>query len=197
MSVALLPNKVIVSGDFDGAVKMWDGEEGKLLKTMTGGSTRPVWSVVSDGKRVFSCASDGDVRVFDIESGACTEVLFRAPAAVYCLALRGNVLVAGCDDGKLRCWDVRVGSASMREFEDAKIKYHIRALEFQEGVGPARVVSADARGEVRLWDVQTGRCLSVLPAHAQTYNPGRFLAADLNRLVYSDGNDIKMLDFSP
>jgi WD40 repeat protein len=112
--------------------------------------------VVSDGKRIVSGNEDGGIHIFDKESGACTEVLFYAPGKVLCLALRGDVLMAGCDDGKLRSWD------NLHEFEDVK-GGAIRSVSFQEGVGPMRVVTRDRWGQVRLWDVKEARCLIVLP----------------------------------
>jgi WD40 repeat protein len=192
-SIALIPNKVIVSGGGNGEIKMWCGEEGKLLKTMTGGGTVDIWSLVSDGKRIVSGDCDGDIRIFNKESGACTEVLFHAPKGVSCLALRGDILVAGYEDGKLRSWDLSVGSGSICEFEDVKAD-GMRSVSFQKG--PMRVVTRDCREQVRLWDVEEARCLAVLPCTVTRGSIGQQVAADWYRLVYAHGKDIKMLDLS-
>jgi WD40 repeat protein len=182
-------------------MKMWCGQGGKLLKTMTGGGTTRVWSVVGDGtrKRIVSGDHAGVIRIFSIESGACTEVLFSAPGGVR-LALWAGVLLAGCGDNKIRSWDLSVGSASMREFKDVKSADSGQAwcLVVQEGVGRKRLISHDTAGKVRLWDVEEARCLSVLPCDRDNRRPlvGQVLAADLHRLVYADGTDMKMLDLS-
>ena len=102
--------------------------------------------------------------------------------------------MAGCDDGKLRSWDLSVGSGSLREFEDVN-GGGIYSLCVQEGVGPMRVISSTCYGEVRLWDVESARCLCVLICTA-TPEVSQLVAADLHRLVYANGNDVKMLDFS-
>jgi WD40 repeat protein len=114
----VLPNQVIVSGDEGGEVRVWNGVDGKQIKTLSGGGTSAVKSLVGDGKRIVSGNRVGVIHVFALESGACTEVLFQAPDRVDCLLLRGDVLVAGCDDGKVRAWDLSIGSGSLREFED-------------------------------------------------------------------------------
>jgi WD40 repeat protein len=198
LCVALLPGSIIVSGGRNGEIKVWDGGEGKLLRSITAG-TSDVYAVVSDGKRIVSGngRGNGDIRIFDMKSGACTEVLFHAPKSVRYLALRDNVLVAGCDDGVLRSWELSVGSASMREYQGGSASGNgIRSLCFQEGVGPTRVLSRRANGiEVELWDVASAQRVSVWQCAPQHWL-GQQLAADLHRLVCANGKEVKVVDFS-
>jgi WD40 repeat protein len=191
-SVAVLRNKVIVSGDDAGESKVWDGEQGggACTKTLTGGGTSTVCAMVSVGKRIFSGDRGGDIRLFDMESGACTEVFFYSPEAVYCLLLRGDVLVASCVDGKIRVWD-DLGSDDRTPREFKGVGRAACSLSWQEGVGPIRVVSSHNDG-VRLWDFETGTCVMFLA----TTDYSLAAAADLHRLVYSEDNDIKTLDLA-
>jgi hypothetical protein len=191
--VALLPSNVIVSGGEHGEIKVWDGGEGKLVRSMTAG-TATVFAVASDGKRIVSCD-----RIFDMESGVCTEVFqVDAPKFVTGLVLRRDVLLAGCS-GTLRSWDLRVGSASMRELHqgDRSIPqdYGIASLCFQEGIGPMRVITRRWDGKVELWDVTSAQRLSVWQCARQHFT-GQQLAVDLHRLVYVDGKEVKALDLS-
>jgi hypothetical protein len=94
----------------------------------------------------------------------------------------------------VRSWDLSVGSGSMREFEDVK-GGTILSVCVQEGVEPMRAVTMSTHGQVRLWDVEEARSLSVFQC-LRTYNFGHLVAADFHRLVYADGNDVKMLDFA-
>jgi WD40 repeat protein len=189
-SVALLPNKVIVSSA-SGEIKVWDGEQGgACTMTLTGVGTSAVRAVVSDGKRIFSGDSAGDIRLFDMESGTCTEVLFHAPDDVRCLLLspKRDALLAGCIDGKIRVWDdLASDDRTPREFKAQG--GDLRSLSWQQGVGPMRVVSGHADG-MRVWDFETGECVFSLAT------TGARSAADLHRLVYMSVKDIKMLDFS-
>jgi WD40 repeat protein len=148
---------------------------------------------VCDEKRIVSGDEAGAIRMFALESGACTDLLFQAPDCVSALLLRGDVLVGGCYDGKVRAWDLSIGSGSLREFEDVE-GGGIYNLCWQESVGPMRVVSGGSDG-IRVWGVESGRCVLTIsiPQYYQT------IAADLHRLMYRDEEDgklIKMLDFS-
>jgi WD40 repeat protein len=193
-----LPGKVIVSGAATGEIKVWDGEQGgACTKTLTGGGTSFVYAVVSDGRRIFSGDHAGDIRVFDMESGVCTGVLFHTPNTVGCLLLspKGDALVAGCWDGKIRAWDLGSDDRTPREFDgECGLVIHI---SWQEGVGPMRVVSGHFDGTrvwddgMRVWDFETGECLFSLATLPPTLG-----AADLHRLAYLCGSDVKLLDFS-
>ncbi len=62
--------RYLVTGAFDGLVKLWDPETGKLVRTMTGHS----WNVVGvhftpDQRRLISQARDGTVRIWDPATG--------------------------------------------------------------------------------------------------------------------------------
>jgi WD40 repeat protein len=188
-TVALLSNKVIVSGGGQGEIKMWDGEQGgACTMSLTGGGTSTVRAVVSDGKRIISGDDAGDIGLFDMESGACTDILFHAPDEMFCLLLREDVLVAGCHDGKIRVWDdLSSGDRTPREFKEQGGAVY--SLSWQEGVGTMRVVSSHEDG-MRLWDFETGECVFFWASDVW------LAAADLHRLVYVEGDDMKMLDLS-
>ena len=199
---------VIFSCGKSAEVKMWDGKkksgengENRIIKSITGG-TRAVSSIVNY-ERKFICGDwNGDIRIFDMKSGDCTGLLFHAPKAVLCMAIQGDVLVAGCADGKLRSWDLSVGKDSQREFENSKCDGNdgklgkIFSVSFQEGVFPIRVISRHDSGEVLAWDTNTAKCMCVISKMASNCF-GQVVAADLHRLAFStNNNEIKILDFS-
>jgi WD40 repeat protein len=202
-SLAVSPAKVVVVGCGKwGAVKVFDGalvgewrEDGLELSGV--GSTSPVRALVSDGKRIISGDGDGDIRVFDLENGTCTEVFFHVPA-LSCLLLRGDTLVAGCSNGKIRVWDdLRSDDRTPREF---KVQEPVTCISWQDGVGPMRVVS-NHRDGFRLWDFETGSCIMFVANTAPALGSDgidrlavRDVAADLHRLVYAQGGDIKVID---
>ncbi|KAG2751896.1 WD40 repeat-like protein [Suillus brevipes Sb2] len=69
--IALSPDgKKIASGSWNGAVKLWNVDTGKVIQTWKGQTDRVnsvSWS--SDGERVVSGSSDGMFTVWDVESG--------------------------------------------------------------------------------------------------------------------------------
>jgi WD40 repeat protein len=70
-TIVLSPDgKKVASGSWDGAVKLWNVDTGKVIKTWTGHTAKVAsvnWS--PDGGRVVSGSSDGTFRVWDVESG--------------------------------------------------------------------------------------------------------------------------------
>jgi uncharacterized caspase-like protein len=62
--------KRVVSGGFDGELKMWDAATGQLIRTFdeySGSLTSIAYS--RDGRRVFSGSLDGTIRIWDPETG--------------------------------------------------------------------------------------------------------------------------------
>jgi WD40 repeat protein len=66
----------IVSGSYDGTVRVWDVDSGRELACLSGHEGE-VQSVAFDprGRRIVSGSWDGTVRVWDVDSGACLEVI--------------------------------------------------------------------------------------------------------------------------
>ncbi|KIK32588.1 hypothetical protein CY34DRAFT_814194 [Suillus luteus UH-Slu-Lm8-n1] len=70
-TIALSPDgKKVASGSVDGAVKLWNVDTDKVIKTWTG-HTKVVTSVSwsSDGGRMVSGSYDKTFRVWDVDSG--------------------------------------------------------------------------------------------------------------------------------
>lgn len=78
-AIALSPDgKKVASGSSDGAVKLWNIDTGKVIKTWTGHikEVRSVsWS--SDGGRVLSGSRDGTFRVWGVEVGETSILMTR------------------------------------------------------------------------------------------------------------------------
>jgi WD40 repeat protein len=98
----------LVTGSWDGTVRVWDVQTGRQLLRMRGHTGTVLGVAFSpDGRRVASGGEGGIVRLWDVNSGQ--EVLGLAGHTMSWLggiAFRpdGNLLVSTSEDG-LRVWD--------------------------------------------------------------------------------------------
>jgi WD40 repeat protein len=109
-AIALSPDgKTVASGSEDGAVRLWDVDTGKVIKTWAG-HTQEVKSVCwsPDGGRVVS-RSFKEIRVWDLESGET--ILGPIDAGInvsaVCYSPDGKMITTGGVD--LKIWDANSG----------------------------------------------------------------------------------------
>ncbi|KAG1758207.1 quinon protein alcohol dehydrogenase-like superfamily [Suillus occidentalis] len=102
--------KKAASGNWDGAVKLWSVDTGKVIKTWTGYTKEAnsvSWS--PDGGRVVSGFEDGTFRVWDVESGKTILGPIAQRDDVHTSAtfsVDGKFLLTCCDNDHIYTWDV-------------------------------------------------------------------------------------------
>ncbi|HJQ70066.1 MAG TPA: TIR domain-containing protein [Blastocatellia bacterium] len=145
----------------------------------------------SDGKRALTGSFGTAVRLWDVETGRCLQVLEGHRDSVYSVALSGDqrLALSGSVDGTVRLWDVETGRC-------------LQVLEGHTNIVNSVVLSRDERlvlsgsddGTVRLWDVETGRCLRVFRGHEDSIL-GLALSADGRRFLSgSDDGTVRLWD---
>jgi WD40 repeat protein len=129
-------------------------------EAVAGGVARHVWrqrewvrgvAFSPDGRALATASQDGDVRVYEVASGAM-HVIGKHDAGVGAVAWSpdGRLLAAGGADGELAVWDVAGGAARVI----GKQPESIGALAWSKD--GARLLSKTERGEPRVWDVARG-----------------------------------------
>ncbi len=116
-SLAVAPNGIIVSGDWNGEIKLWDGETGAFVETLARQAAMVSHlSVTPDGKRILSTtgAAGGDFasRVYDLKSGK--EILTYSGHNFIVLAAAISpdghwAVTAGGNNSEIHIWDLRTG----------------------------------------------------------------------------------------
>jgi WD40 repeat protein len=101
---------VLATGGGDGAVRLWDGENGKLLQTLTG---HRGW-VSSLAFTSYDLAAlgyeDGELRVWSIPSGELEHIISAPATSIVFFGTDNYMLTAGTGDGTVRFWDAHTGA---------------------------------------------------------------------------------------
>jgi WD40 repeat protein len=113
IKIALSPDgKKVASGSRDGAVKLWNVDMGKVIKTWTG-HTKHVKSVSwsPDGGRVVSGSWDETFRVWDVEKGKTILGPINTGDNVYavCYSPDAKMIATGLGSDELKIWDANSG----------------------------------------------------------------------------------------
>jgi WD40 repeat protein len=181
--VAFTPDgKTIASGGDNKTVALWDCETGKERLTLKG-HTWGVASVAftSDGKTMASGTAvfdqnaekfvSGEIKLWDVITGKEIRTLKGHSFAVLSLAFAadGKTLASGSADGTVKLWDVATGK-ELRTFKGGtefvtSVTFIADAKTLVSGHGGVDNQGKPIAGEVKLWDVATGKELQTLKGH--------------------------------
>jgi WD40 repeat protein len=159
---------VIVSGGWDGTVRVWDAETGEpavKIGVLTGHSNYVTSVAVGRlcGREVIVSGSwDGTVRVWDVETGMPAVkigVLTGHSNYVTSVAvgwLRGReVIVSGSNDKTVRVWDVETGKPVEKIGVLTGHSNYVTSVAVGRLCGREVIVSGSET--VRVWDAETGK----------------------------------------
>ena len=149
--------KTIVSGGYDGTVRLWDLETAKPIGEPMKGHERVVVSVAisPDGKTIVSGGSDGTVRLWDRETAKPIGAPMKGhERMVFSVAISpdGKTIVSGGSDGTMRLWDRETAKPI-----GAPMKGDERIL-FSVAISPdGKTIVSGGYDGVRLWDLKTAK----------------------------------------
>jgi predicted Zn finger-like uncharacterized protein len=186
----------VLSGSADWTLKLWEVESGQCLRTLEG-HTGVVTAVClsRDSRHALSGGVDRTVRWWELTTGRCLIVLeghFDSVTSVACSG-DGRLALSGSADRTVRVWEL-AGGRCLRLLEGHTDPVHSVALAGDGRLalsGSAQfLVRNDSErlftsGQLKLWDVVTGRCLPTFEGHSQAVTVVH-LAAD-GRLALSGG----------
>jgi WD40 repeat protein len=176
--------EVIVSGDNDGTLRVWDAGDKPVGNPLTG-HTGPVNAVAVGrlGARdvIVSGSNDGTVRIWDPAGRPVGELIgHTGPVTAVAVGRLGarDVIVSGSNDGTVRVWDAAdkpVGNPLAGHTD------HVNAVAVGRLGTQEVIVSGDNRGTLRVWDVAGKPVGSPLTGHT-----GPVKAVAVGRLGHDD-----------
>ncbi|HSQ68442.1 MAG TPA: TIR domain-containing protein, partial [Steroidobacteraceae bacterium] len=182
--------KRIVSGGWDGTVRLWDVDSAAAIGTPFQGHSGSVESVAfsQDGRRIASGSADGTARLWDAESGAAISVPLEGHKGVVtsvAFSPDGERIVSGGRDGTVRLWDGENGALIGAPLEGHQSL--VRSVAFSPD--GKRIVSGGEDGTMRLWDAASGAAIGApLEGHEHPVVGSVAFSPDGERIV-SGGDD--------
>lgn len=196
-SVAISANgKRVVSGSYDGTVRIWDTESGTQVGKRACGHTRTVSSVAisADGKIAVSGSYDRTVRIWEAGSGTSIgRPMYGHTRRVTCVAISadGGRAVSGSFDGTVRMWNTETGTPIGKAMSGHILKVTRVAIS----ADGRRVVSGSDDRTVRMWDAERDTKLTEPLLHHDISVNSVAISAD-GRTVISGSDDkaVRMWD---
>jgi WD40 repeat protein len=119
------------------------------LHTLRGHTSTVRCLKMSDSSTAISGSRDTTLRVWDIKTGLCKNVLVGHQASVRCLEIKGDIVVSGSYDTTARVWSISEGRC-LRTLSGHFSQ--IYAIAFDGN----RIATGSLDTSVRIWDPSNG-----------------------------------------
>jgi WD40 repeat protein len=145
-------------------VRVWDATSGKSVELS--GHRGWVRSLTALGSEMLASASDDKtVRVWNVESGACVQLLAEHTDRVRSVIALGIAHLASASwDKTVRVWDA-LGGTCLRVLAG-----HADHVLCVISLGNGRLASASADKTVRVWSTESDECVHTLAGHTKRVN---------------------------
>lgn len=156
----------LVSGGHDKKVKIWDTNTGSLTHTLHGclGSILDL-SVTHDNKSIIAASSSNNLCVWDINSGRVRHTLtghMDKVCAVDISKASSCYVVSSAYDRTIKVWDLNKGYCINT------IIFHSNCNALSFSIDGQTLFSGHVDGNLRMWNIQTGKLLSEVAAHSMS-----------------------------
>lgn len=193
LSVAWSPiADVFVTGDAAGELKVWNGADGSLLKTVSA-HKHYIWDVSFsfDGRYLASASGDRSAKIWSTQNWSliCDVDAHQGELGSARFSPDGNRLLTAGEDSFVRIWDCANGSI-LHELEGHNQGVW-RAIYSRDG---KLIASSGFEGAIIVWDAKTHKPLHHIDAHRNQV-AGLVFSSDGSRLISaSDDGTIKVHD---
>jgi WD40 repeat protein/transcriptional regulator with XRE-family HTH domain len=188
--VALSPDGTrLVTGGDDEKVRVWDMQTGTCLHVLHGHTGTILSLAFHPTENLFASGDEeGYINIWDTSSGHGHNTLqvHTRRAASLAFNPEGTRLACGSYDGTVEVWQFEVSSRPHRLRTLQGHSLWVSAVTF----GPdGLLASISYNGNVRLWNVENGKCLSTFQGYSSVISALAF-SPDGKLLVHGDDNGI-------
>ncbi len=180
--------KTLVSGSWDGTIKLWNVETGKEIRTLKGhdGYVLSV-NFSPDGKTLVSGSDDNTIKLWNVETGKEIRTLKGHDSSVLSVNFSpdGKTLVSGSWQ-TVKLWNVETGQ------EIRTLKGHDNRVKSVNFSPDGKTLVSGSWQTVKLWNVETGEEIRTLKGHDNWVYSVNFSPDGKTLVSGSDDNTIKL-----
>lgn len=190
--IVFSPDNNTLASVSDNSIQLWDAASGDARLILPGNIlvTDPMFS--PDGKTLAAVAPDGNVSLWNLQSGSTTQILTGHQSGVNAIAFSpdSKILATGGQDAQIKIWNAATGTEQASLSEEGSTA--VTDLVFSSDGRTLAVSGQDAR--IMLWDSQSGSITQVLTGHQSGVNTLAF--SPDNKILATGGQDaqIKLWD---
>ncbi|KAL2933300.1 Autophagy-related protein 16 [Bienertia sinuspersici] len=156
-------NKLVTGGQ-DRSIKMWDTSTGALTRTLYGslGSVLDL-TITHDNKTIIAASSSNNLYVWDVSSGRIRHTLTGHTdkvCAVDVSKISNRHVISAAYDRTIKVWDLQKGYCTNT------IIFPSNCNSVCFGTDGRTICSGHVDGNIRLWDIETGKLVSEVAAHS-------------------------------
>ncbi|KAJ1391922.1 WD40/YVTN repeat-like-containing domain superfamily [Sesbania bispinosa] len=154
----------LITGGQDRSVKVWDTNTGSVSSNLHGclGSVLDL-TITHDNRSVIAASSSNNLYVWDLNSGRVRHTLTGHTdkvCAVDVSKVSSRHVVSAAYDRTIKVWDLVKGYCTNT------IIFHSNCNALCFSMDGQTIFSGHVDGNLRLWDIQTGKLLSEVAAHS-------------------------------
>jgi WD40 repeat protein/mono/diheme cytochrome c family protein len=159
-AVAISPDgKLLATGSYDQAIKLWNLETGSELKTLTG-HNGAIFGLAfrNDGKVLASASGDRTVKLWDVERGERLDTFPQPTLDQYTVAFSpdGRFVAAGGVDNRIRVWKLSATAAEVtNELTVARFGHDQPIVKLAYSPDGRTIVTSAEDRKVKLWRADT------------------------------------------
>ncbi len=132
--------------------------KGVYASSILQGSEQPALCLAIAHGKLISGSSDKTIKIWDLETGICTQTLQGHRGWVRCLAIAHGKLISGSADKTIKIWDLETG-ACIQTFQA-----HQGAV-YSLATAQGKLISGSPEDTIKIWDLETGACTHTLRGH--------------------------------
>ncbi|KAF3482770.1 sulfur metabolite repression control protein [Arthroderma uncinatum] len=151
-------DNILATGSYDCTIKIWDVDTGKEIRTLRGHEST-IRCLQFDDTKLISGSLDRTIKVWNWRSGECISTYTGHQGGVLCLHFDSTTLASGSKDNTIKIWNFQDKSTQI-------LRGHTDWVNSVKLDTASRTVfSASDDLTVRIWDLDTGKCIHTYAGH--------------------------------